>query len=88
MSKTYGEEFNEAMRCDTQAKADAWLAREIAQRGLEFGQSPKEAEYIIKANLGYMAGYYNHETAQKVQRLFGAVHPVFGTVDYHVLRGE
>ena len=79
MGKTYGEEFDEAMRCNTKEEADAWLAQEIARRKLEFGQSPEKAEHIIKVNLGYMAGYRNHATAQKILNLFGAPHPIFRT---------
>lgn len=83
MSKTYREQFDEAMRCKTKEEADAWLNSEIKRYQSEHGKDGEEAEYVIKSNLGYMAGYCNHEAAQKVQRLFGAVHPVFGTADYH-----
>jgi predicted NAD/FAD-dependent oxidoreductase len=83
MSKTYREQFDEAMRCQTKEEANAWMAREIEEYKTQHGKDAAEAEYIIKSNLGYMAGYCDHKAAQKVQRLFGAVHPVFGTADYH-----
>lgn len=83
MSKTYREQFDAAMRCKTKEEAAAWLAAEINRYQLEFGKDGEEAEHVIKSNLGYMAGYCDHEAAQKVQRLFGAVHPIFGTADYH-----
>lgn len=80
---TYGEQFDAAMKCQTVAEAETWLRAEVTRYCEEFGGEPAEAERIIKTNLGYMAGYYNHETAQKVQRLFGAAHPIFGTATYH-----
>lgn len=30
--------------------------------------------------MGYYAGYYDAETRERVERLFGAVHPIFGSV--------
>lgn len=79
---TYAEEFESALKCTTKAEADIWLAQNIAWRGEAFGQSPVEAERVVKANLGYMAGYYNAETAKKIDALFGAGHPIFGGSDY------
>ena len=83
MSKTYGEQFNEAMKCETVEQANAWVAKEVERYLREFGKSPEEAHQIILSNLGYMAGYYDHEVAQKVHHLFGAIHPIFGSSTYH-----
>lgn len=30
-------------------------------------------------NIGFMAGYYDHETAKMIYENFGVSHPVFGT---------
>jgi hypothetical protein len=68
MSKTYGQQFDEAMACITKAEAQAWMEAEIARYEREFG----------KTALGYMTGYYDRATAMKVKELFGAVHPIFG----------
>jgi hypothetical protein len=38
------------------------------------------AERLERVNLGYFAGYYDTETAQRVLTLFKAAHPIFGTV--------
>ena len=80
---TYKQQFEAALKCETPDEASAWLTEEVLQYGREYGQSVDEAKGVILANLGYIAGYYDHETAQKVHRLFCAVHPIFGCADYH-----
>ena len=84
MSKTYGQQFNEALACKTPEEAAAWLAKEVRRYRDEFGKDAAEAERIIKVNIGYMAGYYDDKTAKQIHRLFGATHPVFGGSDYHI----
>lgn len=42
------------------------------------GRTREESEEIERSNLGYYAGYYDAETRERVERLFGAVHPIFG----------
>ena len=44
-----------------------------------YGPAMEIAE-ITKKNLGYFAGYYNHETRARVERLFACEHPVFGKI--------
>ena len=83
MSKTNQEQFDEAMSCITTTEAQAWLEAEIVRYEKEFGQPAEVARRVILANLGYMAGYYDAAVAKKVANLFGAVHPIFGTADYH-----
>ena len=39
----------------------------------------KNAENIARYNLGYYAGYYDQETQKRVERLFNAKHPIFGS---------
>ena len=80
---TYGEQFTAALACTTPAEAEAWIEKEVEHYVQFHGKSVAEAVQIIKSNIGYMAGYYDHETAQKIHRLFHAVHPIFGTADYH-----
>lgn len=80
---TYREMFDSAMKCETPEKAADWLAFESGRHAGRFSTTREEAEKVLRGNLGYMAGYYDHETARKVQRLFGAVHPIFGSADYH-----
>lgn len=30
-------------------------------------------------NIGYLTGYFSQETAEEMRKLFGVVHPIFGT---------
>lgn len=85
MSKTYGEQFKDALKCTTKEEAMAWLDKEVAEicADPEVTKTPDEMRKIVLSNLGYMAGYYDRETAQKIYDLFGAVHPVFGAPGYH-----
>ena len=82
MSKTYGQQMDEALACKTKKEAVIWLHNEAAEMSKETGRPVKECAEMIKSNLGYMAGYYDKEIAAKVLKLFSAPHPVFG-VDYH-----
>ena len=47
-----------------------------------------EAEQICKSNLGYFAGYYDHETRMRVERLFKCSHPVFGVAKEKEITAE
>lgn len=38
----------------------------------------EELEAIQRSNLGYYAGYYDHETRIRVEKLFNCSHPIFG----------
>lgn len=80
--QTYGQQFEGALACQSPEQAESWMEKEVIHLVEMHGKSPIEAVKIIKANIGYMAGYYDHETAQKIHRLFGAVHPIFGASTY------
>lgn len=83
MSKTYGEQFKEALACENQEQANKWFEAEIERYRVEFGQDREKALHVIKVNLGYMAGYYDDATAKKIHELYAADHPIFGGCDYH-----
>lgn len=38
------------------------------------------AEQIVNSNLGYFSGYYKRETQERIQKLYGASHPIFGSL--------
>ena len=75
---TIGEKYGPAMKIETQEEADAYF-KACVLHTMSFGSTRQEAEEIEKANLGYYAGYYDHETADRVMRLFRCAHPIFGT---------
>lgn len=76
-SMTWGEWFESAIACKTEEDAKAWLDIEIKRHKKLYGNSKRKALPLIHSNLGYMAGYYDQETASKVLALFGAAHPIF-----------
>ena len=45
---TYGEEFDLALACNTQEEADEFVRTNIAHRVKDFGQTPEEAEKVLK----------------------------------------
>lgn len=84
-SRTYGEILGPAMEVTDQAVAEQYLKDYTAfiQKSLDAKPDPqgRTAEQLALFNLGYYAGYYNWETQQKVERLFRAQHPIFGSVE-------
>lgn len=78
MSKTYGEQFKEALACTTREEAAQWMENEVREFVACHGKTAEEAAKIIRDNIGYMAGYYGEEEQQKIKTLFDAPHPIFG----------
>lgn len=77
--KTIGEAYGPAMEITEQSEADAYFEKLVAESMAE-GKSRTESEAIQRSNLGYYAGYYSHETRERVERLFKCAHPVFGSI--------
>jgi len=77
---TIGELYMPAMELETREEADAYFEK-LVERCIRGGKTREEAEKIERSNLGYFAGYYSHETRQRVERLFSCAHPVFGSID-------
>lgn len=78
-----GDKYRPAMEITDQAEADAYFERcvEHHMRCQEHeGTKPDraKAEIVERQNLGYYAGYYDHETREVVERLFRCSHPIFG----------
>jgi hypothetical protein len=79
---SYRECLGPAMAITEPADAQQYLAAYTAfiQRALDGGHDAngKTAAQIAKINLGYYAGYCDHETRLRVESLFECNHPVFG----------
>lgn len=77
-----------AMTITDQEDADQYLASYISYIQNDIDNDPNRindnAEDIAKSNLGYFAGYYNNETRERVERLFLAQHPFFGSVKNNI----
>lgn len=76
--KTIGQKYCPAMEITDQAEADRYFEQCVAE-SMEYGRTRAEAESIERANLGYYAGYYDHETRVRVERLYRCKHPIFGS---------
>jgi hypothetical protein len=76
---TTGQKYGPAMKLTDQAEASAYFERCVAHN-MSFGHSRQEAEQIERSNLGYWAGYYDHETRARVENLFSCKHPIFGAI--------
>ena len=74
---TVGEKYRPAMEITDQAEASAYFDR-CVEHSMLHGLSRAQAEAQERANLGYYAGYFDHETRLRVEKLFGCQHPVFG----------
>ena len=79
-----GEMYRRAMEITDQAEADRWFEFCVQEHLKERpDHSRKQAEEIQSQNIGYFAGYYDTQTRLRVEKLFRAVHPVFGSVAKH-----
>jgi hypothetical protein len=77
---TIGDKYRPAMTIEDQTEADAYF-EQCVEHTMRFGKkSREEAESIERANLGYFAGYYSHDTRRRVERLFRCAHPIFGSI--------
>lgn len=76
---TIGEAFGPAMEITDQAAADEYFKALVERNMRVCGQTRERAEAATKSSLGYYAGYYGHETRERVERLFMCSHPVFGS---------
>lgn len=75
---TFKELYAPAMLIENQEEANIYFDALVKYMQDTCGQSEEEATTIQKTNLGYYAGYYDHETRVRVERLFGCAHPIFG----------
>ena len=75
---TIGEMFKPAMEITDPKEAAEYLEALIQHSIDRHGQDREEATRIQRSNLGYFAGYYDHETRERVERLFSCAHPIFG----------
>ena len=76
---TIGDKYRPAMEITDQSEADDYFER-CVRHCMRHGSSRSDAEKIERSNLGYFAGYYGHETRDRVERLFHCSHPVFGSI--------
>jgi len=63
----------QAMDIEDQAEADAFYEKMVAfvQTNPKY-PAREAAEAVVKLNLGYFSGYYDEETIERADRLFGS----------------
>jgi hypothetical protein len=75
---SYGDKYWPAMKVQTEAEAQEYLEACIEHCMRVANCTRAEAERIEKANIGYWTGYCDHDTADRVMRLFDCEYPYFG----------
>jgi hypothetical protein len=73
----HGDIYTPAMSITEPHVACRYLQQCVAYY-MDFGGTKENAEAAVKQNLGYHAGYYDHETRLRVEKLFDCVHPSLG----------
>jgi hypothetical protein len=66
------------MEINEPEEAEKYFEAYVAWLMKRWNIAREEAEANARSNLGYFAGYYDRETMERVARLFGAEHPIFG----------
>lgn len=74
---TIGEKYDPAMKITDTEEAQKYF-EECVEHTMSLGKTREKAIKTEKANIGYYAGYYDHETRIRVESLFDCRHPVFG----------
>lgn len=77
---TIGDLYRSAMEIQTAEEAQAYFAELVRWCVAKWGKTEEESAALMKTNLGYFAGYYDHATRQRVETLFDCEHPVFGSI--------
>lgn len=72
------DKYGPAMKVQTEAEAQKYIEACIEHCMRVANRTRAEAEHIEKTNIGYWTGYCDHDTADRVMRLFGCEHPFFG----------
>ena len=68
-----------AMDIRTKTEALLYLKDSVIEvQRLSPNTSIEDATTIVKQNIGYFAAYYADEVGYRMERLFGAIHPVLG----------
>lgn len=71
-----------ALACTTREQAQAVVADEVKRIQADgHYRSAEELRLIVKANIGYLAGYYSRDEAARLLDLFETEHPFFGKIE-------
>ena len=76
--ETAGAMYKPAMEIKFEKEAQIYLLMLIHWQVTKYGATVEEALHVQKNNIGYITGYYDTETQERVNRLFHTTHPIFG----------
>lgn len=62
----------------TKDDAAALVKERVTEMVELLNYSESDARHIVLQNLGYAAGYYSHEIADRIFDVYSTEHPVFG----------
>lgn len=80
-STTFGDLLKPAVEIAKRGdheEGQRWWAAYTRYLVKDWGHSPDKAEQIIRSNVGYWSGYYDHDTMVLIQDFYRVAHPVFG----------
>jgi hypothetical protein len=87
-SITIGDKYDLAMKITDPIEAQEYFEACVQHTMSFYGKNREDAVSIERHNLGYYAGYYNHETRLRVERLFNCSHPIFREACKHTPTAE
>lgn len=79
MKLTFRQTLGPVAKITDPEEAAAYFELLVCYAMVNYEKTREEAIEINKWNIGYWSGYYSDETMQQIQRVFGVVHPVFGS---------
>ena len=71
--------LSDAVNVQHQIEADEILLEMIHAVVADGKATVEEAGKIVKENIAYYAGYYGNDVRERVEKLYGCTHPVFGS---------
>lgn len=78
---TIGELYNPAMTVEDDWEAETYLKKLVDRHLSKHPEHSREyAEMVQKNNVGYYAGYHDHETITRVHKFFKTTHPILGNI--------
>lgn len=75
---TYGELYNNIGDVTTREEAKAYLNVLVDYAMIHFNLTKEKALEMELHNIGYVSGYYDQDTHNKILELFDTTHPIFG----------
>lgn len=78
---TYAETYGVAMETTDPEEAkqlfDELVAYSVAKGEVDIEKTAER----LKSSLGYYAGYYGRDVQERVEKLYGGIHPIFGSTN-------